>query len=336
MAYNSTHYIYKGKEICTLDVLFSLYKEHKNVWIVAGIIGGSGQTINSVLTIFNLNTKIYKETEEIVEFIKENYLKYKNNHKVKEIANKFNVSEIFISRIAKRLKLTSDIKIEPTEELKIKKSLTSSQNAKIYFQNNPHPKGMLNKKHSESTKNKLTKILQSRWDDKESTLNSDGFKQKQSDRMSKWQNSRIDIQKNYTRGKQGYYPSKDGKMIFMRSSWELNYACYLDLMIDKGIIHKWEYEVDTFWFEKIKRGVRSYKPDFKVYISKTEFEYHEVKGWMDDKSKTKLNRMRIYHPNINIVLIGQKEYNLIKKEYSNILSNWDIYINKENTNQIIK
>lgn len=323
MANNSTHYKYKGKEICTLETLFSLYKEHGNVWIVADIIGGSGQTIHKVLSNFNLNKIKNKETNEIVDFIKENYIEYKNNHKTKEIAEKFNVSEIFISRIAKRLKLTSDVKLELSKELKDKKSKISSNNAKQYLKNNPHPKGMLNKKHSKDTLLELSKIVKERWDDKNSVFNSEEFRQKASDRMSKWQNSRIDIHKNYTRGKQGYYPVLNSKPLFMRSSWELNYACYLDYLVKNGEILKWEYEVDVFWFDKIKRGVRSYKPDFKVYDLNGNYVYHEVKGWMDAKSKTKLNRMRIYHPNIKIKLIDHKEYNLIKKQYSHILENWD-------------
>jgi hypothetical protein len=330
MAHDSTHYIYKGKKICTLDKMFSLYKEHGSVWIVAQLIGGSAQTIHTALSNFNINKVRDKETPEIVDFIKENYIEYKNNHKTKDIAKRFNVSEIFISRIAKRLKLTSDIKLELSKELKDKKSKTSSLNAKKYLENNPHPKGMLNKKHSKDTLQKLSDISTERWKDKNSVFNSDEFRQKASDRMSKWQNSRVDIHKNYTRGKQGYYLTKDGKSIFMRSSWELNYACYLDYLIYLGTIYKWEYEVDVFWFDKIKRGVRSYKPDFKVFDFEGNFIYHEVKGWMDNKSKTKLNRMRIYHPSIKILVIGQKEYNLIKKEYSEILENWDKFLKINN------
>lgn len=131
--------------------------------------------------------------------------------------------------------------------------------------------------------------------------------------------------KNYTRGKQGYYINNNGDRIFMRSSWELNYAIYLDYLISINEIEKWEYEVDVFWFEKIKRGVRSYKPDFKIFKKDNSIIYHEVKGWMDSKSKTKLNRMRIYHPNIKIEVIGAKEYNKIKKEFKDKFHDWDSY-----------
>lgn len=102
----------------------------------------------------------------------------------------------------------------------------------------------------------------------------------------------------------GWYTSGDRKY-FLKSSWETIYAKYLDIELSDGKIVEWEYEPDTFWFERIKRGVRSYTPDFKVKYPDGRVEYHEVKGYLDSKSKTKLNRMRIYHPEIEMRLIDR-------------------------------
>lgn len=82
---------------------------------------------------------------------------------------------------------------------------------------------------------------------------------------------------------------------YMRSRWEANYARFLNY---QGI--PWQYEVKTFWFEKIRRGSRSYTPDFWC---PTLGEYHEVKGWMDQQSQTKLKRMKKYFPEIRVVVI---------------------------------
>lgn len=112
-----------------------------------------------------------------------------------------------------------------------------------------------------------------------------------------------------------------GKTCFFRSGWEANIAAYLEFLKSKGEIYDWEFEVDTFWFDKIKRGVRSYKPDFKVWTSKTGFYYEEVKGYLDAKSKTKLNRMRIYHPKIEIRLLDKSRYDAIKR-MSGIIPDW--------------
>lgn len=104
--------------------------------------------------------------------------------------------------------------------------------------------------------------------------------------------------------KKGWYTSGDRKY-YLKSSWELSYAQYLDSELTNGKIVEWEYEPDTFWFDRIKRGVRSYTPDFKVKYLNGEVQYHEVKGYLDSKSKTKLNRMRIYHPEIEMVLVDR-------------------------------
>lgn len=111
----------------------------------------------------------------------------------------------------------------------------------------------------------------------------------------------------------GWYESGNRKY-YLKSSWELSYAKYLDSSLKDGKIIEWEYEPDTFWFEKIRRGVRSYTPDFKVTQLNGTLEYHEVKGYLDSKSKTKLNRMRIYHPDIKMILIDRavmKSLNLL-------------------------
>ncbi|KKR00165.1 MAG: hypothetical protein UT24_C0016G0054 [Candidatus Woesebacteria bacterium GW2011_GWB1_39_12] len=108
------------------------------------------------------------------------------------------------------------------------------------------------------------------------------------------------------------------KNIYFRSKWEANYAVYLDFLKKNNSIKDWLFEKDVFIFQKIKFGTRSYRPDFKVFNNDGTFEYHEIKGWMDKKSKTKLNRMRIYFPNIKMVLIQQNEYREIMK-YKNLL-----------------
>ena len=43
-------------------------------------------------------------------------------------------------------------------------------------------------------------------------------------------------------------------------------------------------------------------------------EYHEVKGWMDQKSKTKLDRMARYFPDVKIKVIDGKFFKSIEKQ----------------------
>ena len=111
---------------------------------------------------------------------------------------------------------------------------------------------------------------------------------------------------------------------YVRSAWEANYARYLIWLQSHGQILKWEYEPTTFEFEAIKRGTRSYLPDFAIWESDTEDPtyYVEVKGWMDAKSKTKLKRMAKYNPDIVIRIVGAKEYKALAK-WKSMIPNWE-------------
>jgi len=111
----------------------------------------------------------------------------------------------------------------------------------------------------------------------------------------------------------------NGKRIFFRSKWEVNYALYLDWLVKNNEIKNWEYEKDTFIFEKIKFGTRSYLPDFKVFSNDGSIDYHEIKGWMDKKSATKLKRMRIYYPKIKLIVVGKNEYKDLTKKIGRIV-----------------
>lgn len=105
-----------------------------------------------------------------------------------------------------------------------------------------------------------------------------------------------------TTWKQGWR-EVNGERIYFRSRWEYNYALYLEFLRLRGEIQKWEHEPETFWFEKIKRGCRTYLPDFRVTLPSGMVEYHEVKGWMDPRSITKIKRMAKYHPKIILRVI---------------------------------
>jgi hypothetical protein len=117
---------------------------------------------------------------------------------------------------------------------------------------------------------------------------------------------------------------KDLEDRYFRSSWEANYARYLNFLVKNNSIHKWDYEVDTFWFNEIKRGTRTYTPDFKIWEHlDSEPYYIEIKGWMDKKSQTKLKRMQKYYPAIKVVLIQKKEYDSIKKSVKPLIPFWE-------------
>jgi len=51
-------------------------------------------------------------------------------------------------------------------------------------------------------------------------------------------------------------------------------------------------------------------------------EFHEIKGWMDPKSATKLKRMGKYYPAVKIVLIDKAAYRAVAKKMSG-LQGWE-------------
>lgn len=114
---------------------------------------------------------------------------------------------------------------------------------------------------------------------------------------------------------------------FFRSSWEANFARYLNLMIERKQrdIASWEYEPQEFWFHEIQRGTRSYLPDFKVHFTDGEYHWYELKGWMDNVSKTKLKRFAKYYPEEadKLSIIGKTEYNNIMHHWSKCIPNWE-------------
>lgn len=122
--------------------------------------------------------------------------------------------------------------------------------------------------------------------------------------------------------KNGWWDNGAGKRYYMRSKWERNIAAYLEFLIAHKQITDWQYEVDTFWFDGIRRGTNSYKPDFKVFNLNGSIEYWEVKGHMDSKSATKLKRMAKYHPTVKMVLIDGEQYKAFKK-YSGLMPGWE-------------
>jgi len=96
-----------------------------------------------------------------------------------------------------------------------------------------------------------------------------------------------------------------GRRIFFRSDWEYKYAQYLQLRKLQGDIKEWEHEPKTFWFDEIKRGTRSYLPDFKVTRTDGSHYWVEVKGYLDRKSWTKIKRFRKYYPQEELELVGE-------------------------------
>jgi hypothetical protein len=233
-----------------------------------------------------------------------------------------------ICRKAKELGFT-DIRrksINP-EECKRRRKYTDEERAKrtsirtkLYFSTNGHPKGMLGKNHSKETKDKIS-IWHTEYAKNLSADIRDEITLKQ--RLTREKNG---TQQNMNRANASWgagWREIGGINKYYRSKWEANYARYLEWLKYKGQIKSWRHESKTFWFEGIKRGCLSYLPDFEVIENDGKIVYHEVKGWMDERSITKIKRMAIYHPNVKLIVIDSKCYKSLKKTMMPIIHDWE-------------
>jgi len=89
----------------------------------------------------------------------------------------------------------------------------------------------------------------------------------------------------------GYYGRGDYyKNIWMRSSYELKFAKFLDLSD-----YKWKYESKTF-----DLGNTTYTPDFYI----PEWDLHiEIKGWWKDDAKKKFKLFKKLYSKVNIKIL---------------------------------
>lgn len=234
-----------------------------------------------------------------------------------ELAQRLDRPKTSVCRKARALGLTNSSR--PHSQEHIQKCAKSTRR---WYQTHEHPKGMKGHRHSRETRAKISRASRARAADPNSAVNSERARQKESDAaMRRWQRGDFEARTKYSSGKMGKRADLGG--LFVRSAWEANYARYLNWLIEQGLILKWEYEPDVFVFHAINRGTRSYTPDFKVWTDETTYEYHEVKGWMDPKSRTKLKRMAKYYPDEKVIMIGPDEYKTLQRQVGPLVDFWE-------------
>lgn len=283
-------------------------------------------------------------TDEMVEFLKVNYPAYGKDWCVKEMG----LTEAQIRQKASRLQLKArgvseawhrkqkehailltgrkrPDQAELMRELRRSGAIKMSEEGKKLlseavkkrFKEKGHPRGALGMKHSNETKKIISEKSKQSWMNK-----TEDQLEKHSKMASENGRKASPINREGASWKAGWREI-GGYKKYYRSRWEANYARYLEHLRSNGLIRSWLHEPVTFWFEGIKRGCMSYLPDFEVIENSGRFVYHEVKGWMDDRSKTKIKRMAKYHPEIELVVIGSKEYRELDKKCKCLLEGWE-------------
>lgn len=101
-------------------------------------------------------------------------------------------------------------------------------------------------------------------------------------------------------GKRVEYTRANGETLTFRSTWEAEVAAYLDARQEP-----WEYEPRRFVFDHL-----TYVPDFYLPLRRA---YWEVKGWMSDKAKRRIDAFR-QHRTEPLVVIGKHAMDGIRRQ----------------------
>lgn len=301
------------------EEIINYYKITKSVWKTAKEVGLCGQTVHQRLKRLGINNHIRvfseKEKGELKKVYEKGFLS--GNNDLKELSIKLNRTIPFLCRQARKLGLTNNHRKKSNEYCNKER-----ERMKLWLKENGHPRGMLGKKHTQEMRDNMSKKSKewaNKKENKEKILMwvSKGLETK----MKKYGTLVVNNREKCS-WKAGWREI-GGKKKYFRSKWEANYARYLEWLKLHNQIKEWQHENKTFWFDKIKRGCRSYLPDFEIENNNGTLEYHEVKGWFDDRSKTKIKRMKKYYPEVKLVIIFAKQYNEIKKKVSPLIEGWE-------------
>jgi len=294
--------------------LIEAYDRLGSVWRVGDEFGIAGQAVHRRLRLAGVTTgnRVSKlDRLRITEV-------YSSSDKLDlaKLARELGRTKPFVCRIANEMGLTNRRR-QRLEATKAKLRVAAASRWIL----NPHPRGMFGKTHTPETKARVSVASKQYWSTAKAFgigLMSPEVREKRALAMS----LRSRSMKVTSRARGGRRP--DLGSTWFRSSWEANYARYLNLLVRMGVVSSWEYEPETFWFSGIKRGVMSYLPDFKVFYKNDPTpEYIEIKGWVQSKDKVKWRRMAKYHPHIKLVVIKEKEYNSIANKWKSALPEWE-------------
>lgn len=260
-------------------------------------------------------------TEEEALYIKENYKSYNLREIAKRLGRIDNYQNVCRKARELGLKRTGKKKEKtktrmPRFKTQEDRNLYLSELTKQRIKVKGHPRGMLGKTHSKEYRKILSERVREDWANR-----TEGERElmKTKQNKTRTRNGTLNSQRNKNNP---YSYAKGGKRedlgdVYFRSSWEAN---IVRIMNYKGI--SWEYEPKQFVFKGIYEGVMSYTPDFHLPEQNV---WVEVKGWMDKKSKLRLERFKQHYPieHSKLVLIDEDKYRKIESKYKDIINGWE-------------
>jgi len=299
-----------------IEQVVEAYSRTKSVWRAGAELGIAGQTVAAKLRRAGVKSFQSPMDEGECEAIKEYYMTTPAEvFDLQVLADRLGRTRQLICRRAKEMGLTNQGR-PPNSEV----SQRIGASTRERWQRNGHPRGYLGYLHGPETRKRLSDVSRRHWSGMTEDQRAELVMRQLRAKVAKYGT----IAPGVRRGtwKAGWREIGEHRRFF-RSRWEANYARYLQWLKERGEIADWQHEAETFWFDAIKRGVRSYLPDFRVVEKCGAVSYHEVKGWFDARSKTTLRRMAKYYPNVRLLVIDGDQYSSIAKTVGRMIEGWE-------------
>ena len=320
------------------DKLVKIYSQGKTVQEISEVLNRSSGSIRGMKTKLGLN---WLAPKPITENEKQIIIDYYNDHtgeylNLEALSRKINRPIISIQRVAREAGLTDGNRKATDEFIEKVKNGVDLYHKSERFQNevrqklslatqnyqkeNGHPRGMLGKHHNKETKKKMSETHQQLFANM-------SYEEKHNIAMKAVQTRAKS--RGYGTTENAYSRCRGGKREdlnqYFRSSWEANIARVLNCLNIQ-----WKYEYRRFFFDENIKGIASYQPDF--YLSDYDL-WLEIKGWMDEKSKLRLELFSKQYPveNSKLIIIDEKLYYSIQDIYGWI-DNWEFSKKHKNNN----
>lgn len=297
------------------EAILSAYWQTGNASKAGALLGVSCSTVHRRLRKHGVPRNVRNWTQEEIELLKSQYHSYADAGRLSDLAQRLGRRVSKICRKAGEFGLTDQHRGRPY--------IADAKRAemKAWIAERGHPRPMLGKKLSDETKAKVGEASRKHWAAQSEEQISERVSKRMKTNIAKY--GAVSVP-GAGRGswKAGWREIGD-KRIYARSRWEANFARYLEHCKRECLIEEWEHEPETFWFEAIKRGVRSYLPDFRVTEMDGSITYYEVKGWMDARSKTTISRFRKYYPQHTLTVIAKPEYETLAQQMRRVIPDWE-------------
>lgn len=311
----------RNRSLVTDEQIAESYARHGNIWKVAEEVGLSGQTVSARMKAAGIKNNKRWLTERDRELIRAFYESTPvETFDLDFLARLIDRTKPLVCREARDMGFTTQKRARSQRT----RAAIPAMRMRVLAEKG-HPRGALGLKHTDESKRIIGLKSRQMW----ATWKTFGIGQMSDEardarsRASSLRSRSVPAYNAYSRCKGGYREDIPG--MYFRSAWEANYARYLNKLMAMKVVESWAYEPKTFWFDGIKRGVMSYKPDFcVVYKGDPKEVYVEIKGWQTPKDRTKWRRMAKYHPEIKLEIVGEKQYLALKRKWANAIPNWEM------------